>query len=120
MSAWISSMPASGPGSGWGSGSVMAGFLHFLDILLQVVNGLLGSWRRSLDLLLTDKARNSRCEQQQRRHDQCGRPDGQRKRQRCDSGGDDFCEPKNRQQPRPPEKARPESRMPCPFLKILL
>src|SRR5258708_21795058 len=107
MSAWISSMAASGPGSGCGSGSVMAGFLHFLDILLQVVNGLLGSWRRSLDLLLADKARNSGCEQQQRRHDQCGPQTGSASDSAATAAVTSSAKPKTPRQPATPRKPAP-------------
>src|SRR6476659_5018791 len=90
MSAWMSSIPASGPGSGDGGvGSVvMAGVLQFVDVLFDVRNGHLRGGCGLAELLLADETCNGGGSEQDHRNDQGRRPHRHHQRQRGDRGGD--------------------------------
>src|SRR6476469_4023463 len=76
MSAWMSSIPASGPGSGdsgvWSA--VMAGVLQFVDVLLDVRNGQLRGGQGLVELLLADETRDAGDSEQDHGNNQGGRP----------------------------------------------
>src|SRR6476619_6777662 len=76
MSAWMSSIPASGPGSGdSGVGSaVMAGVLQFVDVLFDVRDGHLRGGCGWAELLRAEETRDAGGREQNHGNSQGGRP----------------------------------------------